>query len=214
MGLPPIALTINIMNNQILSNIESVLLKHKTIGLLVSGGFDSTLLSYLVHETRDRLKTGNVFEFFTVPRHDDSVIHAKRIIDFIDNKFNQTSTAWHIVGDPDLHFTQQVSSGIAEAISHYNFEILLTGDNIVPPEDEVPGGPPRKRGNHPKLYKPFFDYTKDVMLQLAIDKGLTDIMEITHTCTESKTLRCNLCWQCRERAWAFRKCGYIDPGTM
>jgi hypothetical protein len=202
------------MTNQLISNIEAILMKHKSIGLLVSGGFDSTLLSYLAHDLRNKLKTDNVFEFFTVPRYDDSVIHAKRIIDYIDNKFNKTPTAWHIVGNPDLHFTQQVSSGITEALTNFKFEMLLTGDNIVPPIDEVPGGPPRKRGDHPRLYKPFFDCTKDVMLQLCIDQGLTEIMEITHTCTESKTLRCNLCWQCRERAWAFKQCNYVDPGTM
>lgn len=201
------------MQNMIIEDLELVLSKHKTIGLLISGGFDSTLLSYLVHDIREKKKTENNFEFFTVPRYDDSIIHAQRIIDFLYSKFNILSP-WHIVGDPDLHFTQQVSSGITEALTEYDFDILLTGDNIVPPIDEVPGGPPRKRGNHPRLYKPFFDYTKDVMLQLCIDRGLTEIMEITHTCTESKTLRCNLCWQCRERAWAFKQCNYVDPGTM
>ena len=35
------------MTNQLISNIEAILMKHKSIGLLVSGGFDSTLLSYL-----------------------------------------------------------------------------------------------------------------------------------------------------------------------
>ena len=202
------------MNHSIISDLEYILSTHKNIGLLVSGGFDSTLLTYLVHDLREKNQTNNAFEFFTVPRYDDSVIHAKRIIDYIDNKFNKIPTEWHIVGNPDLHFTQQVSSGISEALINFKFEVLLTGDNIVPPIDEVPGGPPRKRGDHPRLYKPFFDYTKDVMLQLCIDRGLTEIMEITHTCTESKTLRCNLCWQCRERAWAFKKCNYTDPGAM
>jgi hypothetical protein len=202
------------MKPEILKNLENVMNNHKNIGLLISGGFDSTLLSYLAHSYRRENNTNNTFEFFTVPRYDDSTIHAERIINYLYKEFD-VSWPWHIVGDPDLHFTQQVASGIREVLltdNYLNIDMLLTGDNIIPPKWAT--GPPRKRGEHPRLYKPFFDYTKDTMVQLAIDMNLTEIMTITHTCTESKTLRCNMCWQCKERAWAFKKCNYTDPGTM
>jgi hypothetical protein len=201
------------MHKQIISNIESTVLNYKIIGLLVSGGFDSTLVSYLVHDARARLNTDNIFEYFTVPRYDDSVIHANRIIDFIDDKFNVVSSIRHIVGDPDLHHSQQVRSGIRDVLNKYEYiNVLLVGDNVTP--TELPGGPPRGKSNQPKIYQPVHEYTKDVLVQIAMDMNLIEIMKITHTCTESKTLRCNLCWQCRERAWAFNKCNYTDPGTM
>lgn len=36
----------------------------------------------------------------------------------------------------------------------------------------------------------------------------------TDTCTGSKNLRCNQCWQCCERSWAFAKNNLIDTGKM
>ncbi len=203
------------MNTIILEDIVRIVRTYKRIGISVSGGFDSTLLSYLVHDTRNMLGTENEIEFFTVPRYDDSVIHATRIIKYIDDTFNNSVPTKHtIVGNPDLHHSLQVDSGLREALACDRIDIVLAGENIVPPEDEVPGGPIRYRGKPVKLYKPFFDYTKDVIIQLAIDMNLIKVMEISHTCTESVSLRCNLCWQCRERAWAFMKCNYTDPGTM
>jgi len=201
------------MHKQIISNIELTVLNYKIIGLLVSGGFDSTLVSYLVHDARARLNTDNIFEYFTVPRYDDSVIHANRIIDFIDDKFNMAPSIKHIVGDPDLHHSKQVMSGVRDVLNKYEYiNVLLAGENVTPAE--LPDGPLRGKSNHPKLYQPFYEYTKGVLVQLAIDMDLIDIIKITHTCTQSKMLRCNSCWQCRERAWAFRQCNYIDPGTM
>jgi len=202
------------MFDKIITEIDNLLLNYKTIGIFVSGGFDSAMLLYLMHEERVRLKTQNVFEFFTVPRYDDSRIHAERIINFIDKKFNKGHTAWYVLGNPDAHHTQQVSSGVRAVLARYPYiEIIVTAGNNTP--DEVPNGPIRPHPSiHPKMRKPFFDYTKDVIVQLCIDKGLTEIMELSHTCTESTTLRCNVCWQCRERAWAFEKCKYVDPGTM
>lgn len=203
------------MNTIILDDIIRIVKTFNRIGISVSGGFDSALLSYLIFETRAELGTDNIVEFFTVPRYDDSVIHAKRIIDFIDGRFNIGAYSTHtIVGNPDIHHSLQVDSGLREMLACDRLDIILAGENIVPPEDEVPGGPIRYRGKPAKLYKPFFDYTKDVIIQLAIDKNLTEVMELSHTCTESKMYRCGNCWQCKERAWAFRQCNYTDPGTM
>ena len=203
------------MNTAILEDIRRIVRIYRRIGISISGGFDSALLSYLIHDTRSMLGTENIIEFFTVPRYDDSVIHAQRIIKYLDNIFNNDIPSKHtLVGNPDLYHSLQVDSGLREMLEYNRIDIVLAGENIVPSEDEVPGGPIRYRGKSIKLYKPFFDYTKDILVQLAIDMNLIDIMKITHTCTESKTLRCNMCWQCRERAWAFRQCNYTDPGTM
>lgn len=202
------------MNTAILESLVGIVKTHKRIGLFVSGGFDSTLLTYLIHDIRQKLGTNNDITFFTIPRYDDSTVHAERIVKFIDGRFNTTPTKHVSVGDPNLHHSKQVLSGIVETLKGTDFDVLLLGDNTVPPEIEVPGGPIRVKSNTERVIQPFFDLTKDQTIQLAIDLGLTEIMEMSHTCTESLTLRCNICWQCRERAWAFKKCNYTDPGTM
>src|SRR5690606_8055048 len=98
--------------NDILIEIDKLISTYGTIGIFVSGGFDSAMLSYLAHESKLRTGSSVKFEFFTVPRFDDSKVHARRIIDFIENQFNISNTPWHIVGNPSLHHSRQVSSGI------------------------------------------------------------------------------------------------------
>jgi hypothetical protein len=202
------------MNTEILDSIDRIVNTKQRIGILISGGFDSALLSYLVYESCSKAKTENTIDFFTVPRYDDSVIHAERIIKYVTDKFSNAVPSKHThVGNPDLHHTLQVKSGIKEVLKDHSYlNILLAGENITPAE--VPGGPFRAGSKDPRLCLPFFKYTKDVIVQLAIDKNLIEIMKLSHTCTESKLLRCNMCWQCKERVWAFKKCNYADPGTM
>lgn len=212
----------------ILSDIEDVLNKYHKIGLFVSGGLDSTLLAYLLHDIKYKKKLTNEFEFFVVPRPDDSVLHVDRIINYIDKHFNQPASKVHIVGTGNLHHSAQVTSGIKEAILNYDCDIFLTSTTTNPPlqlshyqygkfidADGTPyNGPIRKKSWHNKLIDIFWDYNKKDTVKIVKDMNLVDIMNITHTCTGSKKLRCGKCWQCCERIWAFEENNFIDTGTM
>jgi 7-cyano-7-deazaguanine synthase in queuosine biosynthesis len=203
------------MTHAIIAKIDSILLQNKTIGIFVSGGFDSTLLVYLMHTARDRLDSKNIFKFFVVPQHNQVVKHATRVINSIDEKFNIVPTELCFVGNPDLHHTEQVISGVRQLFSNmdtYKVDMVLLGDTTNP--DELPDGPIRIQSVYPRIYQPFYDYTKDAVVQICIDMSLDDVMTLTHTCTEQVDGRCNECWQCKERAWAFKQCNYTDPGTM
>jgi hypothetical protein len=166
-----------------------------------------------MHDLRKKQNSGNIFEFFTVPRYDDSVIHATRIIKFLDDRFNNTVSNLHVVGNPVLHHSEQVRSGLAESVNLYtHMDVFLLADTRNP--TELSSGPNRKRAVSAKIMQPFFDLTKKDTVQLCIDISQQEIMKLSHTCTESKLLRCSTCWQCRERAWAFEQCKYVDPGEM
>jgi len=41
-----------------------------------------------------------------------------------------------------------------------------------------------------------------------------DLIDITHSCTEQQIGRCNKCWQCTERAWAFKQLDKTDTGIL
>jgi hypothetical protein len=212
----------------ILTDVEEILEKYRKIGLLVSGGLDSSLLAYLLHDIKYKTNRNNSFEFFVVPRPDDSVVHVNRIVDYLDNQFNQPKSTIHIVGRGDLHHSKQVTSGMTEAVLNYDCDIYLSATTTNPPEllpnykygffrepDGTPyNGPVRKKSYHPKLIDIFWDYTKEDTVKIIKDYDLADIMNLTHTCTGSKSTRCNACWQCCERAWAFKKNNLIDTGTM
>jgi 7-cyano-7-deazaguanine synthase in queuosine biosynthesis len=93
---------------------------------------------------------------------------------------------------------------------------LFIGINQNPPElDSLPGAPDRdKKSNDPKIIFPFVDMYKDQILQLMYENDQEDLIDITHSCTEQQVGRCNRCWQCQERAWAFRRHNKQDTGTL
>ena len=182
--------------------------KRKT-GIFCSGGFDSTLLLFLCLRIIKEENLDTDLQVFTVPRHDDSIVHAQRIVDYMNRNFKYTLSI-RAVGDPDLEHAKQVSSGLRPALEYC--EQILLGDTTNP--DEVPNGPVRVRSTTDLYIQPFIDYTKHSTVALAAEIGFIDCQILSHTCTESKTVRCGRCWQCRERAWAFDANDYVDVGSM
>ena len=197
------------MFEELKSELLPLLKTNKVFGFFISGGLDSAVLLYICCLIREQENLPSRFKIVTVPRHDDSSVHSARIVKWINQKFNINLTT-SIVGNPNLHHSEQVASGIE--IMWYSLDYLLFGDTVNPPH--LLNGPERANSTNQKIIRPFMKSYKDNTVRLAIELGLSELMEITHTCTESKTLRCNVCWQCRERAWAFEVNNYIDPGTM
>lgn len=189
--------------------LAPILRNGRKTGIFCSGGFDSTLLLFLCLRiiTEEQLDTH--LQVFTVPRHDDSIVHAQRVVDYMNKRYN-ISLSIRAVGDPDLEHQKQVSSGLRPALEYC--EQILLGDTQNP--DEVPGGPVRVRSTNDLFIQPFIDSTKRSTVALAAEIGFIDCQTISHTCTESKTVRCGRCWQCQERAWAFDVNHYIDIGSM
>lgn len=200
------------MSNTILVDLQQLVISNKNIGIFLSGGLDSSVLTYLLFMYKKELNLNNNIEIFTVPRYDDSVIHADRIVDYIENKFGISNIIKHHVGYPFLHHNIQVLSGILDVVDRPELDIIFWASTKNP--DCLPDGPNRHTSPHPKVYTPFLKFTKDEIVKIAIDLNLIDIMKLSHTCTESKLLRCNNCWQDKERAWAFLQNNFTDPGTM
>lgn len=184
------------------------------IGLFISGGFDSCLLAELVFRRIDEIKSINKITIYTVPRYDDSSVHASRICCWLKERYPNISFDTQLVGNPNEHHSQQVLSGILESIENSNVRIVL-GDTAISADMLEESAPTRIESKNPQIVQPFLDYDKTLTISMANDLGLLEeISKLTHTCTESKTLRCRVCWQCRERAWAFTKLGLVDKGTM
>jgi 7-cyano-7-deazaguanine synthase in queuosine biosynthesis len=59
---------------------------------------------------------------------------------------------------------------------------------------------------------PFIEMHKDEILKLVFDHRQEELLKLTHSCTEQKTGRCGRCFQCNERAWAFRQLDKLDAG--
>jgi hypothetical protein len=181
----------------------------KKLGYFISGGLDSALLLYCSLLLCQEKSLDPYIKIFTVPRYDNSVQHSNTIKKWLNEKFNKNLET-EILGDPDLHHSQQVISGLLLAES--KVDILILGDTTNP--DTLSNGPSRIKSLRNNIIQPLFSWTKKDTVSLAIKLEVTDLMVISHTCTESIDLRCGSCWQCKERAWAFKENSFIDPGKM
>ena len=183
----------------------------KCYGIMLSGGLDSAILLYLLIKENPLIK----IQPFTIPKFDGSALYADPIIKHFNNKFGLAIPATIMVGDPTAHHRAQSITAVKDIFSKYPVDILFNALNQNPPSlSDLPNAPNRvKKSDHPKMVLPFVDLYKDQIVQFMIDNGQEDLMVITHTCTEQTVGRCNKCWQCTERKWAFEQLDKEDIGV-
>jgi 7-cyano-7-deazaguanine synthase in queuosine biosynthesis len=178
------------------------------IGILVSGGFDSAVLSYVcfMHQRRE------ILHLCTVPKiQENSAVNSLRIKSWLESVHN-ISINQHIVGDPTLVHYMQVASGCKEMLNNTSMSMLMACTKN--PDDMLTGwAPKRPRSKNPRILQPFLDYDKSFVVGLADYLGiLSTVSTISHSCTQTSTVRCGRCWHCNERKWAFDKLQLIDIG--
>jgi hypothetical protein len=191
----------------VLDSIRELTLEHKKIGVFVSGGLDSGLMFYLFHKLRQELGTDNQFSVYTVERPNQSMIFARRVVDWVQDCFGETYDI-NAVGTDQIHHSLHIASGLADAAKD-DVDVFVLADTLIP--GEVPNGPKRRLINHPRVRQPWLYTAKDKIIEVCIDLNLTDLMTVSHSCEVPNMTPCRVCWHCKERAWAFWRCGYTDP---
>lgn len=179
-------------------------------GIMLSGGLDSaTLLGLLLLEN----KNINI-QPFTIPKTDGAILYADPVIAHINSKFETSVPNTIEVGNPNVHHRQQSKTAVKEIFENHNIDRLFIAINRNPEElNELPGAPKRDtRSNNFKVIFPFVDLLKTDIIRLAIENNLVELFDITHSCTEQQRGRCEKCWQCTERAWAFSQLQLDDAG--
>lgn len=185
---------------------------NKKYGLMISGGIDSAvLLSYIA----DNFPKINL-QCFTIPKHDGASLYVDNIITEINARFGTEFHKTIFVGDPNVYHRLQSTIAITEIFQKYEIDFLLNALNTNPAElANLSNAPQRtKKVTHPKMVFPFIHFTKDKILEIMFANKYNFLMGITHSCTEMQLSRCNQCWQCRERAWAFQQVNQLDIGKL
>ena len=208
-----------------------------TIGVVVSGGFDSSLLWHIVYGIcKER---GQKCIPFTVPKNDGALTYADRMLEYSQMAYggkrlhpfvvNEGGVDWMRENYLGEEVAQQLHQGIVEIFRKGYADYVYTGVNAYPPNYETlcsyhtPG--PRnlsrdsdfiwkdKPASH-WILQPFADLTKADLVQIAEQLGwLDDIAELSHSCVEQIRGRCGECFWCKEREWGFAEAGLIDKGT-
>lgn len=175
------------------------------IGIMLSGGMDSALLLYLIASTFQ-----NKIVTFTVPKTDGAALYVNSIISWINNKTDKDIPYSKLIGDPLLQHDAIINNALDEIKNDY--DVLYFAGNSYP-VDILPNGPNRTRRYNPKHIQPFFNCYKTDIVKAYDEYNLMELLPLTHTCTEQLVGRCNRCWQCKERMWAFNEVGLIDTST-
>jgi 7-cyano-7-deazaguanine synthase in queuosine biosynthesis len=179
-------------------------------GILLSGGLDSAVLCYLMIKENPNID----LQIFTIPKYDGAAVHASNVVEHFNQKFKLSLPNPVHVGNPDVHHSFQTFIAVKDILKNYSIDVLYMAVNTNPPElNKLKWAPVRKlESKHEKVQYPFARMHKDEIVQLMFAEGQEDLADITHSCTEQSIGRCNRCWQCTERAWAFSKINKVDTG--
>jgi len=186
----------------------------KKILFAISGGSDSALLLYFIAKYNRDQQTNHQIIPFTVPRPDGGANYSPAIVEWISNKLGVDIPAPMIVGDGNLEHNIVVKKAIKDLLESNEYDFLYVAENKIP--EEILGGTAPVRSQTQSFKRaelPFWGVTKDYIIDLYYKEGIEELLTLSHSCTDVTIGRCNICFQCRERAWAFDKLGKTDPGT-
>lgn len=171
------------------------------IGVLTSGGLDSTVLLYTCRLIKADIAGAADFHAFTVVISDENV-YVRNVLDRIDTNIDHTIIEYNRNVNDDMRIRDALST------AKQMCDFLLMGDTANPAE--LPGGFTRMRSTHDRYIQPFFDWTKDKVVALSQEINMPDdLIRLTITCDSEPP--CGDCWPCQERAWAFAANGLTDP---
>jgi hypothetical protein len=191
----------------------------RTIAVLVSGGADSAILLYiLAHESK---KHGVKIVTFTVPRTDGAYVYSPKIVEIVNALGNFNLPMPISVGNPQCHHSQQTRSGHREILStrpdidyiYYGSQKVALG-LVLENTYILPERPNKAYYAESKSVCPFFDLTKEHTIDMYYKLGIEELLEYSHSCTFTPDGRCNQCYNCVERKWAFDRLGHTDPGIL
>ena len=189
----------------------------KKYGIMLSGGLDSAVLMYLILKENKNIN----IQPFSIPKHDGSHMFVNGILEYFEEQFDIEIPNTILVGDPSVHHSQQSTRAVEQIFKEYpyiEFIYFATNQNPIHAFDYSPypqGSYPNrvKISPHPKILMPFIEMYKDEILKIVFDNDQEELLQLTHSCTEQKAGRCGQCFQCNERAWAFRQLDKTDPGV-
>lgn len=184
-------------------------------GILLSGGLDSAVLLYLYLKTCQAEKKSPVILPFTIPKDDGSYLYVASVISWMIEHFDLQIPHYTLVGDPTIHHRLQSASAIQDIFTKFpKIDYVIIGINQNPPEDIGVEGPVRDtKSDNIQILMPFVDLYKTHIVDLIYEHNLQGLLDITHSCTEQRVGRCMECFQCKERAWAFKQLDQMDIGT-
>lgn len=174
---------------------------------MFSGGSDSALLLYFILKEIQKYPNKNITSF-VIDRPNGPLLHAKRIYDLIQQRFNLTNSNFEVLDIPVIESQKQLRYASDLIVEQKGIDIVFWAVNKYPSDESIrPKINVCKFQETEKIKYPFANYTKDILIKFFYDYGLTDILFQTHSCGHKTNGYCAECFNCRERAWAYQQLG-------
>jgi hypothetical protein len=189
---------------------------YKKVAIAAGGGLDSTLLLWLYANLP--APKGCELVVATTMHGPGAEVFGAGIVNKINELTGRNLQHLILPVAATTHHSKQISFPTSIAMRRGLFECVIGADTTNPPVT-LPGiAPVRVPIEDQDLWHnfklPFLHLDKSHTVQLAHDLGLDWLPKMTHTCTETADIRCGQCWQCSERAWAFKLLDLEDSGTF
>jgi 7-cyano-7-deazaguanine synthase in queuosine biosynthesis len=171
-----------------------------SVDLLLSGGLDSAILAA---ELKEKYKV-KAYSF----NQANSLLFATKVSSILDIDLN-------IINIQVNNDRNEVNRAIIELAKGRSTDLYL-GITALPPfhhDDQPPRPSQQEIEAYTYLKAPYANLTKDKVLQKGFKFSEFDqLIKYTHSCYTTKNKRCNECFNCKERKWAFKTIGLIDYG--
>ena len=202
----------------IIANVEFELPKGP-VGVLCSGGADSSLVLYLL--MKYSTEPIHVFTLSNAKKHYTNSVIINYIIKWClenTNNHNITLHTWFAAEQTN----RELGKLPAEFLSNKKIYKLYIGDTCYPPDDinlqfasngydvfqNMKDRDPnitRSTGIGP-FYYPFTNYNKKKIAEIYRHENIMELFTLTRSCESGDNIgsqHCQKCWWCQERAWAF-----------
>lgn len=174
------------------------------IALLYSGGADSTLLFYLISREIVTHYPEKTLALYIIDRYNEPYIKASEVVRRIIKK-TKLQVCLQQLSIPPVPRHYEISVASKMIATHHS--IVLCGFNKYPSNENI-------RPNHifnvkdtDKIKFPFAHLEKDKIVQEFFNLGIDDILPFTHSCGSNNPIPCGICFNCREREWAYNLIG-------
>jgi 7-cyano-7-deazaguanine synthase in queuosine biosynthesis len=185
----------------------------KKIGVLCSGGVDSTILLYLLYKQYINSDL-QIITFTTKTFAPEEMECITNVFSWIEEKFKFNLQNYIIKQG-------WIRDMVSDILQVYRTDYVLTGCNKViwdenefTPTVHLPYDTPPVRGKplNEKHLRPFIDMDKIEVTKLYLDNDILDLLYLTRSCghTSGYTEPCGGCYFCVERKWAMNKLGIED----
>lgn len=179
------------------------------VGILLSGGLDSAILAAMLKKENYNV---HAYTFDQA----NSPLFAKRICNILNIKYNQININ---VTNDRLEIFRAVEYLENHRLSK-DMKVYVAITNVPPQfkpslKDEIPVRPSRKKiEKHPWILAPYADFSKKDVLKLGLDnvEEIDELIKVSHSCYMTSGTKCNKCFNCEERAWAFSELNIVDTG--